>query len=188
MNGLPHRTVIDVWYGLTAQAWDLMCLPSHPRRAFSASGEGRNSIPLIHRTRNPFLQFHDWQGRCRQLLSSSGNLLTERLLKIAERCCLLCSQKQPADRQRSMIAEFIIQRGHQQKGRRFGPANQIYVMGDDMRMGDLCCQATSLVWRPISCRLQSEVLASKLSGHSIKIYFKRMSKGPVVCWGHSLLE
>src|SRR5467141_765157 len=35
---------------------------------------------------NPFLQFHDWQSRYRQLLASSGNLLTERLLKIAERC------------------------------------------------------------------------------------------------------
>jgi hypothetical protein len=43
-------------------------------------------------------------------------------------------------------------RGHQQNSRRFGPANQVYVMGDDMRrvLGDLCCQATTLVWRPIS--------------------------------------
>jgi uncharacterized protein (DUF488 family) len=62
---------------------------------------------------NPFLQFHDWQGRYRQLLSFSGNLLTERLLKIAERCCLLCSEKQPTDCHRSIIAEFLIQRGHQ---------------------------------------------------------------------------
>jgi uncharacterized protein YeaO (DUF488 family) len=62
---------------------------------------------------NPFLQFDDWQNRYRQLLSSSGNLLTERLLKIPERCCLLCSEKRPADCHRSVIAEFLIQRGHE---------------------------------------------------------------------------
>lgn len=62
---------------------------------------------------NPFLQFEDWQDRYRQLVSFSGSLLTERLLKITERCCLLCSEKQPADCHRSIIAEFLIQRGHQ---------------------------------------------------------------------------
>jgi uncharacterized protein (DUF488 family) len=31
---------------------------------------------------NPFLQLHDWQSRYRQLLSSSGSLLTERLLNL----------------------------------------------------------------------------------------------------------
>jgi uncharacterized protein (DUF488 family) len=62
---------------------------------------------------NPFLQFDDWQDRYRQLLSSSGNLLTERLLTIAERSCLLCSEKQPADCHRSIIAEFLIHWGHQ---------------------------------------------------------------------------
>jgi uncharacterized protein (DUF488 family) len=62
---------------------------------------------------NPFLQFHDWQDRYRQLLSSSGNLLTERLLKVAEGCCLLCSEKQPADCHRLIIGEFLVQRGHE---------------------------------------------------------------------------
>jgi uncharacterized protein (DUF488 family) len=62
---------------------------------------------------NPFLEFHDWQDRYRQLLSSSGNLLTERLLTIPERCCLLCAEKEPADCHRSIIAEFLIQRGHE---------------------------------------------------------------------------
>jgi hypothetical protein len=62
---------------------------------------------------NPFLQFDDWQDLYRQLLSSSGSLLTERLLKFPERCCLLCSEKQPADCHRSIIAEFLVERGHQ---------------------------------------------------------------------------
>lgn len=62
---------------------------------------------------NPFFQFHDWQDRYRQLLSPSGKLLTERLLTIPERCCLLCAEKQPAACHRSIIAEFLIQRGHE---------------------------------------------------------------------------
>jgi len=62
---------------------------------------------------NPFLQFEDWQGRYRQLLAASGNLLTERLLNISERCCLLCVEKQPAHCHRLAIAEFLIRRGHE---------------------------------------------------------------------------
>ncbi len=62
---------------------------------------------------NPFLEFDDWEGRYRQLLSSSGNLLIERLLKIPERCCLFCSEKRQTDCHRSIIAEFLIQQDHQ---------------------------------------------------------------------------
>ena len=62
---------------------------------------------------NPFLQLDDWKDHYRQLLASSGDLLTERLLKIPERCCLLCSEKQPEQCHRSIIAEFLIERGHQ---------------------------------------------------------------------------
>ena len=62
---------------------------------------------------NVFLQFEDWQGRYRQLLAASGNLLTERLLNIPERCCLLCVEKQPVHCHRLIIAEFLIRRGHE---------------------------------------------------------------------------
>ena len=62
---------------------------------------------------NPFLQFPDWQDRYRQLLSTSGNSLTERLLKIPGRCCLLCSEKDPSNCHRSIIAEFLEQKGYE---------------------------------------------------------------------------
>jgi hypothetical protein len=62
---------------------------------------------------NPFLQFDDWQDRYRQLLSSSGDLLTERLFAIPERCCLLCAEKEAAECHRSIIAEFLVQQGHE---------------------------------------------------------------------------
>jgi hypothetical protein len=61
---------------------------------------------------NPFIQFQDWKSRYRQLLSSCGELLTERLLRIPGRCCLLCSEKQPEHCHRSIIAEFLAQRGY----------------------------------------------------------------------------
>jgi uncharacterized protein (DUF488 family) len=61
---------------------------------------------------NPFLQFPDWKDRYRQLLASFGELLTERLLKIPGRCCLLCSEREPENCHRSLIAEFLVQRGY----------------------------------------------------------------------------
>jgi uncharacterized protein (DUF488 family) len=64
---------------------------------------------------NVFLQLPEWRQRYRELLSSSGDQLTRRLLEISEPCCLLCAEKQPADCHRSIIAEFLVQRGHQEE-------------------------------------------------------------------------
>ena len=62
---------------------------------------------------NLFLGFEDWPDRYRQLVTASGGLLTERLLAISERCCLLCAEKEPAKCHRSIIAEFLVQQGHE---------------------------------------------------------------------------
>ena len=62
---------------------------------------------------NLFLEFKDWPDRYRQLVASCGNLITERLLTIPERCCLLCAEKEPAECHRSIIAQFLVQRGHE---------------------------------------------------------------------------
>jgi len=62
---------------------------------------------------NVFLHSRIGKAAIRQLLGASGNLLTERLLKIPERCCLLCVEKQPAHCHRLIIAELLIRRGHE---------------------------------------------------------------------------
>jgi uncharacterized protein (DUF488 family) len=59
---------------------------------------------------NVFLEFPDWQRRYRELLESSGELLTERLQGIPGPYCLLCSEKRVAECHRLQVAEFLAER------------------------------------------------------------------------------
>jgi len=108
------KTVVDVRLQPHRARLECYTFKSSPEKGIQRllAKEGSQYLSFIE-LGNPFLQFHDWEGRCRQLLSSPGNLLTERLLKIPERCCLLCSEKEPADCHRLIIGEFLVQRGHE---------------------------------------------------------------------------
>jgi len=62
---------------------------------------------------NPFRELLDWKDRYRRLVNSAGDLLVERLKDIPDPLCLLCAEKRPEECHRSILAEFLSQRGHE---------------------------------------------------------------------------
>jgi hypothetical protein len=62
---------------------------------------------------NIFIGYADWRERYRQLLNSSGDLLTERLKQIKTTFCLMCAEKSADNCHRQQIAEFLIQKGYE---------------------------------------------------------------------------
>lgn len=56
---------------------------------------------------NVFLDFPDWQERYRQLLATSGALLTQRLDDIPGPICLLCAEKRVAECHRLHVANYL---------------------------------------------------------------------------------
>lgn len=58
---------------------------------------------------NIFREFPDWPRRYRELLQSSGKLLTERLAGVPGPYCLLCAEKRVADCHRLQVAEYLVE-------------------------------------------------------------------------------
>lgn len=56
---------------------------------------------------NIFLEFEDWQNLYRELLESSGKLLTHRLAGLPEPLCLLCAEKSVSQCHRQQIVEYL---------------------------------------------------------------------------------
>ena len=61
---------------------------------------------------NPVKDLTDWEGRYRRPIHSAGDSVFERLQDIPDPLCLLCAEKRPEECHRSMLAEFLGQRGH----------------------------------------------------------------------------
>jgi uncharacterized protein (DUF488 family) len=59
---------------------------------------------------NVFIEFPDWRERFRRLLSSSGDLLIERLSDLPEPICLMCAEKRHEDCHRDQVAEYLAER------------------------------------------------------------------------------
>jgi len=64
---------------------------------------------------NVFLGCHDWRERYQQYLAKDGALLTEPLQNIPGPFCLMCAEKSPLKCHRSLIAEYLISKGHEVK-------------------------------------------------------------------------
>jgi uncharacterized protein (DUF488 family) len=62
---------------------------------------------------NLFLSFDDWAQRYQRLLDKAGELLTERLSNVPQPFCLLCAEKDPSACHRKLIADYLINKGHQ---------------------------------------------------------------------------
>ena len=62
---------------------------------------------------NIFLEYTDWRERYRELLVKAGDLLTQRLGKVSSPFCLVCAEKSPAECHRSLIAEYLGQKGYE---------------------------------------------------------------------------
>ena len=62
---------------------------------------------------NVFMEYVDWRERYRDLLSKSGDLLTQRLENVSTPFCLMCAEKSPAECHRSFIAEYLVSKGYE---------------------------------------------------------------------------
>jgi len=60
---------------------------------------------------NPFMQNDDWADRYRELMATSGEERTARLLKLKGPICMLCAEKKPDDCHRKLVAEWLSERG-----------------------------------------------------------------------------
>ena len=56
---------------------------------------------------NIFLECPDWRPRFKQLLETSGDLLTQRLMEMPEPFCLLCAEKKALECHRYVVAEYL---------------------------------------------------------------------------------
>ena len=70
------------------------------------AGAGIGYISLIE-LGNLFLDCPDWQHRYEKLLSSCGELLTQRLMEIPGPICLLCAEKKASECHRKIVADFL---------------------------------------------------------------------------------
>ncbi len=64
---------------------------------------------------NIFRDLDDWQKRYQQLMDQAGDLLTRRLLEVAEPFCLMCAEKRADQCHRKLIADYLAKNGHQVK-------------------------------------------------------------------------
>ena len=62
---------------------------------------------------NVFMESVDWRERYRDLLSKSGDLLTQRLWNVSSPFCLMCAERSPTECHRSLIAEYLVSMGHE---------------------------------------------------------------------------
>jgi uncharacterized protein (DUF488 family) len=62
---------------------------------------------------NLFGELPDWADRYRKLLGLAGDLLIDRLQQVPGPFCLMCAEKSPDDCHRRLIADFLVDRGHQ---------------------------------------------------------------------------
>jgi uncharacterized protein (DUF488 family) len=62
---------------------------------------------------NVFMEYADWRERYRDLLEKAGDLLIQRLGNISTPFCLMCAEKSPAECHRSLIAEYLVSKGHE---------------------------------------------------------------------------
>lgn len=56
---------------------------------------------------NIFLEFENWQDLYRQLLETSGELLTHRLSDLPQPVCLMCAEKLVSQCHRQQITEYL---------------------------------------------------------------------------------
>lgn len=75
----------------------------------------RNGISYISLLElgNIFIEYEDWQIRYRLLLEKAGEMLIERLLTVPTPFCLMCAEKKAIACHRSLIADYLVSRGHE---------------------------------------------------------------------------
>ncbi len=61
---------------------------------------------------NVFRDLDDWPQRYQQLMDQAGDLLTRRLLEVAEPFCLMCAEKRADQCHRKLIADSLAKNGH----------------------------------------------------------------------------
>lgn len=57
---------------------------------------------------NILLEFEDWQNLYRELLETSGDLLTRRLSDLPQPICLMCAEKLVSHCHRQQISEYLV--------------------------------------------------------------------------------
>jgi uncharacterized protein (DUF488 family) len=62
---------------------------------------------------NPYKGLPDEKNRYRRLVDAAGGLLTERLKDVPDPLCLLCSEKDPVQCHRAVLAEVLEHSGHE---------------------------------------------------------------------------
>ena len=76
------------------------------------AGEGITYYSFIE-LGNVFRDLDDWQQPYQQLMDQAGDLLTRRLLEVAEPFCLMCAEKRANQCHRKLIADYLARNGHQ---------------------------------------------------------------------------
>jgi uncharacterized protein (DUF488 family) len=61
---------------------------------------------------NPFRDRDDWRAGYVEMLEREGEARTRRLFDLAGPVCLLCAEKLPTECHRTLVAEWLAQRGH----------------------------------------------------------------------------
>ena len=62
---------------------------------------------------NVFRDLDDWQERYQQLMDQAGDLLTRRLLGVAEPFCLMCAERHADHCHRQIIGDYLARKGHE---------------------------------------------------------------------------
>lgn len=74
-------------------------------RMLTEAGIGYRSLIELG---NIFLEFENWQELYRQLLETSGDLLTLRLSDLPQPICLMCAEKLVSNCHRQQISEYLV--------------------------------------------------------------------------------
>ena len=102
------RTVVDIRLRPDRASMGIWVKAKTPDKGIeswlSEAGIGYQSLIELG---NLFLDEDDWHERYRQLIASSGDLLTERLRAIPPPFCLLCAEKRVADCHRKSVADHL---------------------------------------------------------------------------------
>lgn len=62
---------------------------------------------------NLFLEVDNWQDPYKRLFDVAGDILTERLMVLKGQICLMCAEKDVEKCHRKIIADYLLQKGHE---------------------------------------------------------------------------
>ena len=71
--------------------------------------ERRNAYVSLIELGNPFMDDDNWRPRYERLITAAGEVLTEKLLELPGRLCLMCAERRVETCHRWLIAEYLAQ-------------------------------------------------------------------------------